>query len=137
MSEFTVRMSVRWGDEDSFGHVSNAVFLRYLEEVRAQWMESVPSHWRGEEAGPVVANININYRVPLHWPAEFEVTLMPRSPGRSSIKLEHEVRGNGANGDATVFADATCTLVWIDKKSGEPVPLPASIRKLAGKPESG
>lgn len=131
MSEFTAIMPVRWGDVDSFGHVSNAVFLRYLEEIRAQWMESVPSHWQGEEAGPVVANININYRVPLHWPADIEVTLRPQSPGRSSIKLEHEVRAvDEQTGKSTVYADATCTLVWIDKKKKEPIPLPSVIREL-------
>ncbi len=131
MSEFITNLTVRWGDMDSFGHVSNAVFLRYLEESRAQWMESVPSHWQGEETGPVVANININYRQPLHWPAEIEVTLKPLSPGRSSIKLEHEVRSKRREGgQQSVFADATCTLVWIDKKTGEPIPLPGCIRDL-------
>ena len=131
MSAFRITLPVRWGDMDSFGHVSNAVFLRYLEEARAQWMESVPSHWQGEETGPVVANININYRQPLHWPADIEVTLKPRSPGRSSIKLEHEVRVRDQHGESPIpVADATCTLVWIDKKSGEPVPLPGCIREL-------
>jgi acyl-CoA thioester hydrolase len=132
MSEFKIRLSVRWGDMDGFNHVSNVVFLRYIEECRAQWMESVPSHWQDGEAGPVVANITINYRRPLHWPAEIEVTLKPLSPGRSSIKLEHEVRALGsAKGAGRLYADATTTLVWIDKKSGESVPLPVCIRELA------
>jgi acyl-CoA thioester hydrolase len=131
MPEFTIQLPVRWGDIDSFGHVSNAVYLRYLEECRAVWMESVPSHWQGAEAGPVVANININYRRPLFWPQDIEVTLKPLSPGRSSIKLEHEVRGlSRESKEPELFADATCTLVWIDKKSGEAVPLPTSIREL-------
>lgn len=131
MPEFIIQLPVRWGDMDAFGHVSNAVYLRYLEECRAAWMESVPSRWQGSETGPVVANININYRRPLHWPADIEVTLRPLSPGRSSIKLEHEVRGkNSESREMEVFADATCTLVWIDKKTGEPVPLPTCIREL-------
>jgi acyl-CoA thioester hydrolase len=134
MPEFTIQLPVRWGDMDSFGHVSNVVYLRYLEEVRAQWMESVPSRWQEADTGPVVANININYRRPLHWPAEIEVSLKPLSPGRSSIKLEHEIRGLDMAGKAPdLYADATCTLVWIDKKSGDPVPLPTCIREL-GKP---
>lgn len=133
MSKFTIKLPVRWGDMDSFGHVSNVIFLRFLEDVRAHWMESVPSHWQGDETGPVVANININYRRPLYWPGDVEVTLKPLSPGRSSVKLEHQVRGAGENGEEPMlYADATCTLVWIDKKSGEPVPLPTSIRNLAG-----
>jgi acyl-CoA thioester hydrolase len=131
MSEFKIQLPVRWGDMDKFGHVSNVVYLRYIEDCRAQWMDSVPSHWQGSEAGPVVANININFRRPMYWPETVEITLNPLSPGRSSIKLEHEIRSVPEDGgEVTVFADATCTLVWIDKKSGEPVPLPASIREL-------
>ncbi len=133
MTIFTVELAVRWGDLDGFNHVSNVTFLRYLEECRARWMDSVPSHWQDGESGPVVANININYRTPVLWPARLNVSLKPLSPGRSSIKIEHEIRSvpekNGEPG--TLHADATVTLVWIDKKSGESVPLPVSIRQLA------
>jgi acyl-CoA thioester hydrolase len=132
MSEFMIQLPVRWGDMDAFGHVSNVVYLRYIEDCRAQWMESVPSHWQDGETGPVVANININFRRPMYWPETVEVTLRPLSPGRSSIKLEHEIRSiPEKGGETTVYADATCTLVWIDKKKGEPVPLPTCIRDLA------
>jgi acyl-CoA thioester hydrolase len=130
MSEFSIELPVRWGDMDSFGHVSNVVYLRYLEECRARWMDSVPSHWQDGDAGPVVANININFRQPMYWPGDVEVTLAPASPGRSSIKLEHEIRSLSEENEPTVFADATCTLVWIDKNRGEPVPLPGCIRDL-------
>ncbi|MBB6085861.1 acyl-CoA thioester hydrolase [Wenzhouxiangella marina] len=125
-------MDIRWGDLDAFNHVSNVAYLRYIEECRAQWMDSVPSHWQGPETGPVVANININYRQAIVWPARIEVSLKPLSPGRSSIKLEHEIRALDAEGRVgELYADATSTLVWIDKKSGESVPLPVSIRELA------
>ncbi len=133
MSEFRIKMSVRWGDLDGFNHVSNVTFLRYLEECRARWMESVPSHWQDGESGPVVANITINYRRPITWPAEIEAGLRPLSPGRSSIKLEHEIRAASGKTEkpGELYADATTTLVWIDKKTGESVPLPTCIRSLA------
>ncbi len=130
---FRVSLPIRWGDLDAFNHVSNVAYLRYIEECRARWMESVPSHWQGSEAGPVVANITINYRQPILWPATIQITLKPLSPGRSSIKLEHEVRSETGDEKAPIlYADATTTLVWIDKKKGESVPLPVSIRELAG-----
>jgi len=133
MSEFSVTLDIRWGDVDSFGHVNNAVFLAYLEQCRSEWMNSVPSHWQEGETGPVVANVNINYRRPLHWPGKVVVTLKPASPGRSSIKLESEIRevAGSENKDPPLIADATVTLVWIDKKSGESVPLPSAMRNLA------
>lgn len=133
MSEFKIRLNVRWGDVDSFGHVNNAAYLAYLEECRSRWMSSVPSHWEDGETGPVVANININYRRPIHWPEHLEVTLKPQAPGRSSIKLDSEIRSIPENDDdePVLYADARVTLVWIDKQSGEPVPLPGVIRQTA------
>ena len=135
MSEFRVELDVRWGDVDSFGHVNNAVFLAYLEECRSKWMSSVPCHWQEGEAGPIVANVNINYRRPIHWPARIAVTLKPASPGRSSIKLESEIRSVPTDDKQkpVLYADSIVTLVWIDKKSGESVPLPTSIRELGHK----
>ncbi len=133
MSEFSIELDVRWGDVDSFGHVNNAVFLAYLEECRSRWMETVPCHWQDGETGPVVAGVHINYRRPLHWPERIQVTLKPDSPGRSSIKLHSEIRSLAHDGkrDSVLFADAAVTLVWIDRKSGESVPLPASFRELS------
>lgn len=134
MSEFSIELDVRWGDLDAFGHVNSATFVSYLEQCRCSWMSSVPSHWQDGDIGPVVANININYRRQLRWPERVRVTLKPASPGRSSIKLDSEIRS--LSGDdktkAVVYADATVTLVWIDRKSGDPVPLPAAIRELGG-----
>lgn len=133
MSVFRMQLTVRWGDMDAFNHVSNVAYLRYMEECRSRWMSSVPSHWQDADTGPVVANININYRMPIVWPATVEISLKPLSPGRSSIKLEHEIRALGKNDKpGELYADATSTLVWIDKQSGESVPLPVSIRELAG-----
>ncbi|MDT8438472.1 MAG: thioesterase family protein [Wenzhouxiangellaceae bacterium] len=132
MSEFSISIEVRWGDVDSFGHVNNAVFLSYLEQCRSEWMSSVPSHWQDGDTGPVVAAVHINYRRPLYWPGQAVVTLKPASPGRSSIKLESEIRSAPDESGKTVqYADATVTLVWIEKKSGESVPLPSAIRELA------
>jgi acyl-CoA thioester hydrolase len=136
MPEFSIELDVRWGDIDSFGHVNNATFLAYLEECRSRWMDSVPCHWQDGESGPVVANVNINFRRPVHWPQRLIVTLKPDSPGRSSVKLHSEIRGADSDGkrkDAgpPLFADATVTLVWIEKASGESVPLPTVLRELA------
>jgi acyl-CoA thioester hydrolase len=136
MSDYRIALSVRWGDLDAFNHVSNVTFLRYLEECRARWMDSVPSHWQGPNSGPVVASITINYRQAIVWPAASTVSLRPQSPGRSSIKLDHEIRAAAADDDKIadeLYADATSTLVWVDKKSGESIPLPPAIRDLAAR----
>jgi len=35
------RIEVRWSDMDAYGHVNNAVYLHYLEEVRDEWFHRV------------------------------------------------------------------------------------------------
>lgn len=133
MNEFSIRLPVRWGDMDAYGHVSNVVYLRYLEDARAHWFSSVPSRWLEGDKGPVVANLNIDFRRQLHWPAEIEITVVPQTPGRSSLRLGHEIRSLPEDGQAAVvYAEATSTMVWIDKRSGKSVPLPDVIRALAG-----
>ncbi len=129
---FRIQLQVRWGDLDAFQHVSNVTFLRYIEECRAAWLDSVPSRWQGGESGPVVANINVNYRQPLLWPAQIEVSLRAHSPGRSSIRLEHEIHTLDKDGQRVdLHLDGTTTLVWVDRSKGESVPLPVPLRELA------
>lgn len=131
---FHIHLEVRWGDLDAFNHVSNVTFLRYIEDCRAAWLDSVPSHWQDGDSGPVVANVNLNYRRPLGWPARIEVSLKPLSPGRSSVRLEHEIHAVDADGKRTeLHADGTTTLVWVDRKKGESVPLPVPLRELAAR----
>lgn len=38
MARHHYRCPLRWSDMDSFGHVNNVVFLRYLEEARIDFM---------------------------------------------------------------------------------------------------
>jgi hypothetical protein len=33
------QIEIRWRDQDAYGHVNNAVYLTYLEEVRDEWLE--------------------------------------------------------------------------------------------------
>lgn len=133
MTEFAIELDVRWGDMDSFGHVNNAAFLSYLEQVRTLWLKRVGCGLDDAESGPVVANINLNYRQVLNWPERLKVTLKPESPGRSSMKLQSEILSVVGEQDVqpTLYADGTVTIVWIDKKTGESVPLPNAIRQQA------
>jgi acyl-CoA thioester hydrolase len=32
------RIEIRWNDLDVYGHVNNAIYLTYLEEVRDEWL---------------------------------------------------------------------------------------------------
>jgi acyl-CoA thioester hydrolase len=76
---------------DAYGHVNNATYLTYLEEVRDEWMQRV---FEGnEEAGFVLARVAIDFHKEL---TQNDGTIVARcSPtrlGRSSIHTREQVR---------------------------------------------
>lgn len=124
------RISVRWGDMDAFNHVNNAVYASFLEEARIRWFAGIAGGWMNEQVAPMVAAQTINYRAPIEWPAEVVVELTTGRIGNTSLTLAFALRAGGA--DPRHYADGSTVLVWIDRASGRPVPLPAHIRAAAG-----
>lgn len=128
-SAFQYRIPVRWGDLDAFNHVNNANYLRYLEEARVQWLHTLVSDWDDVPAVPVMAAVQLNYRVPIGWPAEVIVTQSIARLGSTSLTIANRIES--ADG-AVLHADGEVVLVWIDRASGQPVPLPEVMRAAAG-----
>lgn len=122
-------VGVRWGDMDAFGHVNNATFATYVEEARLRWFASLGDAWQQAESGPVVAAQHINYRLPIAWPAELVVTLATERVGNSSLTLGFRIVDR-AHPQRT-HADGTTVLVWMDRRSGRSVALPAAVRAAA------
>jgi acyl-CoA thioester hydrolase len=120
-----VPIAVRWRDMDAFSHVNNAVYATYLEEARLRWFERIPGNWFDESVSPMVVAQTINYRAPISWPAEIEVILRTGRIGNTSLTLTVEALDTRS---AVRYADGNTVMVWIDRRSGRPVPLPQAIR---------
>jgi acyl-CoA thioester hydrolase len=118
----------RWRDLDAFGHVNNSNFLTYLEESRIQWFRTLGREWVTETIAPLLAAVHINYRLPIEYPSEIAVELFASRIGNSSITIGHRIVS--ADGRA-LYADGDVVMVWIDRASGKPVPLPAAVREVA------
>ena len=50
--------------------------------------------------------------------------------GNSSVTIGHRIIGTGT--EAPLYCDGNVVLVWIDRHSGRPIPLPEAIRAAAG-----
>lgn len=126
---FTAAIGVRWRDLDAFNHVNNSNYLTYLEEARLQWLSHVPGPWFDERSMPVLAASEVNYRLPIAWPAQLHVELACTRLGNSSMTLAHRIVD--AEDPARLYSDGHVVLVWMDPADGRPVPLPQSIREAA------
>jgi len=121
---FRIPLELRWRDLDAFNHVNNANFMTYLEEARIRWFESAGKDWIGDDRIPLLAAVQMNYRLPIPYPAAIFVELLADRMGNTSITLGHRIVDDGGR----LYADGHCVLVWIDRASGRPVPLPDGIR---------
>ena len=87
---FVASLGVRWRDLDAFNHVNNANYLTYLEEARLQWLQHVRD-WFSEDAMPVLAASELQYRRPIAWPASLHIELRCTRLGNSSMTIAHRI----------------------------------------------
>ena len=123
---FISPMDVRWQDLDAYNHVNNANYLVYLQEARLNWLKDIPGDWYSPESAPVMAHSELNYRLPIEWPADVQIELFVNRMGNSSMTIGHRILDS--NDPTRIHCDGSITMVWIDTRSGRPVPLPQAIR---------
>ena len=129
----SLKIQVRWGDMDALGHVNNAEYLRYFEQSRVQWLETLGYQTTGKGCGPILATMKVTYLKPVVYPSELEVRLLPARVGNTSFTLASEIV-NGRDA-AERFTEGEFVIVWLDYEAGKPVPVPDRLRAaLAGAP---
>ena len=122
---FRIPIALRWSDLDALNHVNNARYLTFLEQARIEWFDTVDEPWMTDEIGPVVATATLNFRRPIEYPASIAVELFTERLGNTSVTIGHRIIA----ADGTVHCDGHVVAVWIDRRSGKPVPLPAAVRR--------
>ena len=126
---FRMPLSVRWRDLDAFNHVNNSNFLTYLEEARIRWFDSLDEEWVTEETAPLLAAVQVNYRMPIPYPAELVVALHCERLGNTSVTIGHRITSRDG---ATLYADGHVVMVWVERASGRLTALPDAVRRAAG-----
>lgn len=107
---YETRVSVRWGDIDALGHLSNSKYLEYASHVRFQYLVS-----RGVDetigCGAVVLTETIAYRREVRPGSTVSITLHLAAARRdgSRYELRQEIR----DGDQ-VSATLTASGAWLE-----------------------
>ena len=120
-------LAPRWRDLDAFNHVNNSNFLTYLEEARIQWFASLRKPWVTADTAPLLAAAHINYKAPVPYPSELVVELLAEKVGSTSVTIGHRI----VDASGLLHADGYVVMVWIDRASGKPVPLPELVRDIS------
>lgn len=120
------RIGTRWRDNDTYGHINNAVYYEYFDTAVNAFLIScgVLDPVAGGVIGLVVET-GCRYFAPAAFPGELEAGLRVARLGNSSVRYELAVFPAGGG---TAIAEGYFVHVYVDPATRRPVPLPGSLR---------
>lgn len=127
---FETLVPVRWADQDMVGHVNNVIFLRYMEEARLQWFNSIELAPGDTPERAVVVSIGASLLKSIIYPATLRVTVALAAVGNSSITISHRMYDAAA--PDVLYAEGHAKVVWTNPATSKSVPLPVSVLHALG-----
>ncbi|HKP38452.1 MAG TPA: thioesterase family protein [Pyrinomonadaceae bacterium] len=135
MNKFTIEERVRWGDVDAAGIIFYGSYIRFFEIAETELFRVV-----GLPYGKVFDELQI-WLPRVHLECDFhhatrlddllEVSVYAGKIGRTSLRLNFEVRRKGQDGklEAELMATAHFVLVSTGREDLRPVPVPDELRR--------
>jgi len=130
-----------WGDLDSFRHLNNVHYARFVESARIRWMEQLAYKAGGEErrkaiiggkgVGLILKSLTINYRRPVVYPDTLLLSQRVHSQEPTQFSLESIIYSLSQR-KRVANADSLC--VWYDyeqlKKCEAPREMEVIVKEL-------
>ncbi|MCP5151317.1 MAG: acyl-CoA thioesterase [Ectothiorhodospiraceae bacterium] len=111
---------------DILGHLNHVAAVRLLERARSDWYRACGLFpVEPERYGPVVVNIDYDYRRECFEGEALRIVTRPVARGTKSFVLEHEVY----KPDGTVAVAGRATSVIMDMQAREIVPVPECLAR--------
>ena len=124
---FTQHFPIRWGEMDVLGHVNNAQYLRYFEESRTAWCESIGRPLRSSGQGMILLKATATYKKPVSYPANARVELQAGRIGHTSFDLINTLT---IEGDTSPACIGEFVIVWFDYVNKKPLRVPDEMRRF-------
>lgn len=116
---FQCVLPVRWGDLDALNHVNNTVYMRYIDEARAQLYDRAGVPVPGDRASLLV-HMACDFHKSMTYPATAVVSLIFKRLGRSSMAFDFTIETQQAPG--VVYVSGENVIVCTDVNTGQAVP---------------
>ena len=115
---FSMNLNVRFRDLDAMGHVNNAVYFTYFEQVRIHFFQQVFQISELSDFNSILANISCNYLKPAKISDRLTLQLWVSKIGKKSFNLSYKVIDVE---DESVYATGESVQVWFDYKQNKTV----------------
>lgn len=126
-TETKITLRIDWSEIDSFGHVNNVMFMKYVQAARLNFVAEIGlmQLHRTENIGFMVAETNCQFKKELHFPGYVTINTKPLFAKNTSFSLEHTL----SNEDGEIVAIAKDVLVVYDFNKNEKCLIPEVIRE--------
>ena len=135
MNKFSIEERVRWGDVDAAGIIVEGSYIRFFEIAETELFRAV-----GLPYGKIFEELNIwlprvHLECDFHRAAQMddllEVSVYVARIGKSSLRLNFEVRKRNEAGEIEekLMATAHFVLVSTDREDLKPLPVPEDLRR--------
>ncbi|MEV5384451.1 thioesterase family protein [Streptomyces sp. NPDC052721] len=127
-------LATRWRDNDSYGHVNNAVYYEFFDTAVNTWLHKrVGAEAHDGDAIGVVAASGCRYLRQAAYPEALVMGLACERLGRSSVTYRLAVFGtrdaeSGPSG-VTALAVGRFVHVYVSRDTRRPVPIPVAVRE--------
>jgi acyl-CoA thioester hydrolase len=123
---YTMTIPVRFRDLDALGHVNNAVYLTYFEQVRIEYGLQLLGSASLSNLPFILAESAVTYLKPAHFGDRIEIGVRVSEIGTKSFVMEYSLR-NTATGEP--IARGRTVQVWYDYSIGRSAPVPDYFRR--------
>ena len=134
---FTTRHAVRQYELDVLGHVNNAVYLNWIEQVAIDHVEALGfgRAWSASKGGAwVVREHRVTYLRPIEYGETVLVTTLPQHLAGVRGTRRTEIHRQS---DGVLTTEATTEWIWVRVTDGRPARVPADLLALFSRPEDG
>lgn len=138
--EFKVstKVTVRFADVDSMGHVNNAKFFTYMEQGRLEYFRRLGDlDFTRLELPPkksvILASIQCDFKSPAYLGETLEIQIRTTDLGRSSFQMEYRIAETGSQREV---ARGKSSQVYFDYEQQRSIPLTLELRERFSKLEA-
>jgi len=126
---YTVTIPVRQYELDVLGHVNNAVYLNWAEQVAIDHVEALRfgRAWSIAQGGAwVVREHHVTYHLPVEYGDVVTVTTLPQELGGVRGRRRTEIR----RADGALTTEVSTLWVWVRSSDGRPSRVPPELARL-------
>ncbi|HUP30667.1 MAG TPA: thioesterase family protein [Usitatibacter sp.] len=124
---YSREITTRWMDNDAYGHVNNVVYFSYFDTVvNTMLIERGALDIEKSSVIGLVVETGCQYFAPLTYPETVTAGLRVAHLGRSSVRYEIALFGQGSD---VAAAQGHFVHVYVDRDTRRPIDMPEKLRR--------